>query len=230
MGKCGYRVSDVTAVWAGERWSSTDSCVDGDWRLSTHMHTLDELSSSVSSESMVYAASCWADEGTCSWTLKEERLLRVPAEAPLCPDLCVCGLRLLLLYSDRHIGQWRSFGGCSRGTVSLQEGFDGERAAELHLTSDLNSSAGCRFRRVESWAGLWWSARLLCFHFEGQLREELQDSFEVTTHHLCCDLTEVQFPVVSLAVQWIRNHWNLKTQHIGVDTFTERSQFVPLIK
>lgn len=208
MGKCGYRVSGVTAVWAGEIRSSTGSCVDREWGIRAHIHP-DGLSSCISSESMVCAAPCWADGGTSSWSLKEERLLRVPAEAPLCPNSSVCGPRLLL-HSDPHTGQRRRSGGPSRGTVSLQEGFNGERTAELHLTADLNSCAGCRFSRVESWAGLGWSAHVLRFHFGGQLREELQDSFEVTTHHLCCDLTGIQFPVVSLTVRRIWDHWNLK--------------------
>ncbi len=202
MGKCGHRVSDVTAVWAGEI-RSTGSCVDGEWGLRVHMHPPDGLSS----EAMVCAAPCWADGGSSSWSLKEEVLLRVPAEAPLCPNSTVCGLKLLLR-SHRYTGQRRSSAGPSGGTVSLQEGFDGERTAELHLTFDLNGSAACSFRRAESWAALWWSDG--CFHFAGQLREELQDSFEVATHHFYCDLTQVQFPVVSLTVQWIWSHWNLK--------------------
>lgn len=84
----------------------------------------------------------------------------------------------------------------------------------IALLIDLNRSAGRRLRSVESRAELRWSARVLRFHFGGQLREELQESFEVTTHHLCCDVTGVQFPVVSLTVQRIRNHWSLTyTEH-----------------
>lgn len=222
MGKCWHRVSDVTAVWAGEMRSS--SSVGREWRLYAHMHPLDGFSSSISSKSMVCAAPCWADGGTSSWNLKVNRLLRVPAEAPLCPNyVSVCGPRLLLR-SDLHTGQRRRSGRPRRGAVSLQEGFDGERTAELHLTSDLNSFAGCSFRRVESWR----PAPVLCFQFGGQLREEMQDSFKVTTHHLYCDLTGVQFPVVPLTVQWVWGHWNLKTQHNWVKTSYRQRTCVPL--
>lgn len=141
--------------------------------------------------------------------MKEERLLTVPAEAPLCGAM-------LLLRSERHTGQRRSSGGSSGGTVSLQEGLDGERTAELHLTPDLNSSAGCSVRRVERRAALRCSAHVLRFHFGGQLGEEPQDSFEVTPHHLGCDVTGLQLPVVSLAVQRMWNHWNLTDTARGV--------------
>lgn len=154
----------------------------------------------------IRSCSC-VDGGTSSWGLKEKRLLRVPAEAPLCPDLSE-----LLLRSDRHTGERRRSGGPGRGTVPLQEELNGERTAELWLALDLSGFAGRRVRRGERGAGPRRSAPVLHFHFAGQLREELQDSFEVTTHHLHSDLTGVQFPVVPLTVKWIWDQWNLKTQ------------------
>lgn len=211
MGKSGYRVGNVTAVWTAEIRSSTAFSVHREWRFTVHMHPHDVLSGSIGSESKVCAAPCWAHGVTSNWSLKEERLLRLPAEVPLFPKPPVCGPRLLLR-SDWHTGQRRSSWVPGRGAVSLQERFNGERTAELHLTSDLNSSAGCRYRWVESRVALWCSAHVLRFHFGGQLREELQDSFEVTTHHLGRDLTGVQLPVVSLTVQRLWNHWDLKNK------------------
>lgn len=199
MGKSGYREGNATAVLTAEIRSSTASSVHRKWRFAVHMHAHNFLSGSISSESKVCAAPCWAHGVTSNWSL-EERLLRLPAEVPLFPKPSVCGPRLLLR-SDQHTGQRRSSWGPGRGAVSLQEGFNGERTAELHLTADLNSSAGCWCRWVESRVALWCSAHVLRFHFGGQLREELQDSFEVTTHHLGRDLTGFQLPVVSLTVQ-----------------------------
>lgn len=157
----------------------------------------------LSSESKVCAAPCWANWVTSNRSMQGERLLRVPVEVPLFPESSVCGARLLLR-SDQHTGQRRSSGGPSRGAVSLQEGFNGERTAELDLAPDLDSPAGCGDRRVEG------SARVLRFHFGSKFGEERQDSFEVATHHLCGDLTWVQLPVVSLTVQRLWNHWDLK--------------------
>lgn len=154
---------------------------------------------------MECAAPCWTERGTCSWSLEEERVLRGPADVPLHPSWL-----LLLLLSERRTAHRSSSGGPSRGTVPLQEGLDGEGPAELHLAPDVDGSAGRRLGRARSREVLRRPAHVLRLHLEGQLREELQQPLEVATHHLGCDLTGVQLPVVPLAVRAIRENWDLK--------------------
>lgn len=156
---------------------------------------------------MECAAPCWAERGTCSWSLEEERVLRGPADVPLHPSWL-----LLLLLSERRTARRRSSGGPSRGAVSLQEGLDGEGPAELHLAPDVDGPAGRRLGRARGREVLRRPAHVLRLHLEGQLREELQQPLEVATHHLGCDLTGVQLPVVPLAVRAIWEHWDLKRE------------------
>lgn len=155
---------------------------------------------------MECAAPCWTERGTCSWSLEEERVLRGPADAPLHPSW------LLLLLSERRGAHRSSSGGPSRGTVPLQEGLDGEGPAELHLAPDVDGSAGRRLGRARGGEVLRRPARVLRLHLEGQLREELQQPLEVATHHLGCDLTGIQLPVVPLAVRAIWENWDLKKE------------------
>lgn len=153
---------------------------------------------------MECAVPCWAERGPCSWSSEEERVLRGPADVPLHPSW------LLLLLSERRSARMRSSGGPSRGTVFLQEGLDGERPAELHLAPDVDGSAGRRLGRARGREALRRPAHVLHLHLEGQLREELQQPLEVATHHLGCDLTGVQLPVVPLAVRATWEHWDLR--------------------
>lgn len=154
---------------------------------------------------MECAAPCWAERGTCSWSLEEEEgVLRGPADVPLHPSW---------LLSERRSAHRSSSGGPSRGTVPLQEGLDGEGPAELHLAPDVDGSAGRRrLGRARGREVLRRPAHVLRLHLEGQLREELQQPLEVATHHLGCDLTGVQLPVVPLAVWAIWENWDLKEE------------------
>lgn len=159
---------------------------------------------------MECAAPCWTERGTCSWGLEEEeRVLRGPADVPLHPSWL---LLLLLLLSERRAARRSSSGGPSRGTVPLQEGLDGEGPAELHLAPDVDGSAGRRLGRARGREGLRRPAHVLRLHLEGQLREELQQPLEVATHHLGCDPTGVQLPVVPLAVRAMWENWDLKKE------------------
>lgn len=197
MGKGRKGVSDERT---GEIRSSTGAA--GNWPpgLSVHIHP---LIGGISSESSVCAAPCWADRGMQGWCSEEEKLLRVPAEVPLRPKA------RLLLRSDLLPRQRRRAGGPSRRAVPLQEGFDGERPAELHL-APLPNAASCRFGGYKAHLPLWASAPGLSFQLGGQLREELQDSFKMPPHHLWRDLTGVQLPVVPFTVQCIWDHRNLR--------------------
>lgn len=119
------------------------------------------------------------------------------------------GTSKLLLGSDLQTGQRRSSEGPGGRTRPLQEGVDGERPGELDA-----SGAGGSAGRAGLLRG---SAHVLRSHLGGQLREELQDPFKVTPHHLRCDVAAVQLPVVSLALRRIQINWDLKTQHVRVE-------------
>ena len=106
-------------------------------------------------------------------------------------QMCRTNLELYLVCPPvqlpRHTGHIRQRPAPVRGTVLLQDGVDGERTAELHLS----------FRREESCVVVvwwWWWRRGGDHHLLshcGQLRETLLHSFEVTTRHLLCDFTVV---------------------------------------
>ena len=57
----------------------------------------------------------------------------------------------------------------------------------------------------------WWCGQLLLSHW-GQLREPLQNSFEVSMHHLFCYFTMIKFPVVPW-VCWAHLNLKMKTQY-----------------
>lgn len=122
-------------------------------------------------------------------------------------------LSVLLLCSDDLLAAHRSSSG---RTVSAQEGLDRERTGELRLTSDPSDGfAG----RITSKVQMWRLARARSSHFRVQLWKKLQESIEVATHHLHCDLTAVQFPAgppPAVLGVWIL--WDLTSQSRSLKT------------
>lgn len=210
---CGHRVLQITVTWwVGKTRSNTGSGVGQIGGISTHAHLLDmPYIIIITNESVDCGCHCRVAgvTVTCAGNKVHLHRWRVPAH-PRGSNSSLRAQWRLIRWRAGHNRQCSGSWAQTRSTVSVQDGFDGESASELHLIIILHMRAG------EGW--FWWEDRgkslwyLFCLHshFGGQVGEQVQYALEVASRHLRCNLTLVDFPEVLLWVWHIWTDWNLK--------------------
>lgn len=140
----GHRVLQITVTrWVGKTRSSVGSGVFRVGGLSTHTHVLDTPSIITTNDSVDCGCHCPVAgiTVTCAGNKVHLHKWRGPAH-PRGSNSPLRAQWRLIRWRTGHNRQWSGSWAQTRRTVSVQDGFDGERTAKVHLIIILHLRAG----------------------------------------------------------------------------------------